>query len=458
MTEVKKILDSDLAPFHKYYANGFYKKALKSLDNLDQKFPNNSVLLTLGGNCYFNLAQYKLAISCYDEAIRINPNNADGFNSKANALEKLRKFEEAISCATKAIEIKPDFDLAYYNLGINAMHLRLFDLSKKSFDTAIQLRPNFAKYKFSKSILFLLYGDFMNGWPLFESRWEMDVLFSPKLKSTRPIWSRNTNSKLLVWPEQGIGDQINYSSLLPNLNGKCSDLIVILDPRLINLYTRSMGAFCTFYPDNMNESKLDYDEHIAMGSLCQYFRANENDFESSRYGFLKDDVVKTAHIKKNILSIAPLNNKLCGISWGSSSKSDIHKTIPLKSFIELLDLKDYTYVSLQYGDTADEISEVRDELGVDIISYEEVDNFYDIDGLISLIQACDVVISVDNITCQLSGALGKKTHLLLTYGGGWWGWMADGSNSPWYHSVKIYRQNADENLSNLFLKLKEGLD
>jgi hypothetical protein len=112
---------------------------------------------------------------------------------------------------------------------------------------------------------------------------------------------------------------------------------------------------------------------------------------------------------------------------------------------------------LQYGDTTDEIKSIRDELGIDIISYDEVDNFNDIDGLTSLIQACDVVISIDNLTCQLSGALGKKTHLIISYGGGWWGWMADGSDSPWYNSVQIYRQGADRDLSNLFLKLKERL-
>ena len=455
-TNNQEISDQDLAPVYKLFSKGNYKEALLLLDNLTQNFPNNDLLYTLGGNCYSNLKEYELAIPCYEEAIKINPNSADSFNNKANALENLQKFDEAIFCAKKAIQIKPDFALAFFNLGVNAMHLRLFDLSIQSFNKAIELEPNCEKYKFAKAILLLMYGDFKNGWALFDSRWKLDKLFSPKLETNLPVWTGNKNTKLLVWPEQGIGDQICYSSLLPDLNRKCSELIVIVDSRLISLLTRSMGDFCTFYPDNGKESELDYDEHIAIGSLCQYFRTNEKDFKSTRNGFLKDDAIKTAHIKKNILSSAPLNNKLCGISWRSSSKS-VHKTPPLKSFIELLDLKGYTYVNLQYGDTADEIKVVRDELGINIISYEEVDNFYDIDGLISLIQACDVVISVDNITCQLSGALGKKTHLLLTYGGGWWGWMADGSDSPWYNSVKIYRQGADGNLSNLFLKLKQEL-
>ena len=519
-----KAPEVDLAPVYKFYSNGDYKEALSVLDTLTHNFPKDSLLYSIGGDCFMSLTEYEKALLCYEEAlklspkniiifikkieclllngnteealelcsdailiapdnsnlyisqgqifqkskkfnkaidsynkaIKLSPNSKEAFNNKAFSLECLRDFEAAVVCAQKAIEIKNDYSPAFFNLGVSAMHLRLFDLSMQSFNKAIKLEPNCEKYKFAKATLLLLYGDFNNGWALWESRWKLDKLFSPKLETNRPVWTGNKNAKLLVWPEQGIGDQILYSPLLSDLSSKCSELILILDSRLIPLLTRSIGDFCTIYPDNGKESELDYDEHIAMGSLCQYFRINKKDFESSRYGFLKDDKVKTACIKKNLLSSAPLNNKLCGISWKSSSKS-LHKNIPLKSFIKLLDLKGYTYVNLQYGDTADEIKLVRDELGIDIISYDEVDNFNDIDGLTSLIQACDVVISIDNLTCQLSGALGKKTHLIISYGGGWWGWMADGSDSPWYNSVQIYRQGADGNLSNLFLKLKERL-
>ena len=455
-TNNQEISDQDLAPVYKFFSRGNYKEALSLLDNLIQNFPNNDLLYTLGGNCYSNLKEYELAIPCYEEAIKINPNSADSFNNKANALENLRKFDEAIFCAKKAIQIKPDFALAFFNLGVNAMHLRLFNLSMESFDMAIQLKPNFEKYKYAKSILLLLFGDFKNGWSLWESRWKLDKLFSPKFEANCPVWTGDKNSKLLVWAEQGVGDQIMYSGLIPDLSKICLDLIVQVEPRLISLFDRSLGDKCTFYPNNKSLS-VKYDKHIAMGSLCQYLRNDEKDFESSRYGFLKDDEIKTANIKKDLLALTPSNNKICGISWRSvSPKTGIHKTMSLKFFIETLALEGYTFVSLQYGDTADEIKEVKDELGIDIVSYEKVDNFNDIDGLASLIQACDTVISIDNITCQLAGALGKEIHVLLTYGS-WWGWMANRSDSPWYDSVKIYRQGVNEGWSSLFLKLKANL-
>ena len=453
---ILKASEDDLAPVYKLFSRGNYKEALSLLDNLTQNFPNNDLLYTLGGNCYSNLKEYELAISCYEEAIKINPNSADSFNNKANALENLRKFDEAIFCAKKAIQIKPDFALAFFNLGVNSMHLRLFDLSMESFDMAIQLQPNFEKYKFAKSTLLLLFGDFKNGWSLWESRWKLDKLFSPKLETNCPVWTGDNDSRLLVWAEQGVGDQIRYSGLIPDLSKICPDLIVQVEPRLISLLDRSLGDKCTFYPNNKSLS-VKYDKHIAMGSLCQYLRNDEKDFESSRYGFLKDDEIKTANIKKDLLALTPSNNKICGISWRSvRPKTGIHKTISLKFFIETLALEGYTFVSLQYGDTADEIKEVKDELGIDIVSYEKVDNFNDIDGVASLIQACDTVISIDNVTCQLAGALGKEIHVLLPYES-WWGWMANRSDSPWYSSIKLYRQEKINNWGDVLEKVRGDL-
>ena len=114
------------------------------------------------------------------------------------------------------------------------MHLRLFNLSMESFDMAIQLKPNFEKYNYAKSILLLLFGDFKNGWSLWESRWKLDQLFSPKFEANCPVWTGDKNSKLLVWAEQGVGDQIMYSGLIPDLSKICLDLIVQVEPRLIS--------------------------------------------------------------------------------------------------------------------------------------------------------------------------------------------------------------------------------
>lgn len=436
--------------------NGDLEKSLLVCSQALKISPNNADVYFYQANVLSEQFEFKKALDSYEKSIELNPKNADAFCNKANILENLRKFDEAIIAAKNAIKIKPNFSLAFFNLGVAAMQSRNFDLSKHSFDEAIKLEPNFAKYKFAKATLLLLFGDFKNGWNLFESRWNLEKPFSPKLKTNRQEWDGSKKCKVLVWGEQGVGDQVMYSALLNELNKKCESFMVQVEPRLIPLLTRSFGHLCSFYAEN-KPVPVDYDEHIAMGSLCKYFRTEEKDFDSSRFGFLKDDEFRTAEIKKDILSLIPKENKICGISWRSvSPKTGIHKTLSLKKFIQMLALDGYSFVNLQYGDTKNEIKEVKRELGIDIISYDKVDNFNDIDGLTSLIQACDTVVSVDNITCQLSGALGKEVHVLLTYGS-WWGWMVSRNDSPWYDSVKIYRQEENVAWTDLFKKIKKNL-
>ena len=419
--------------------------------------PDNSDLYLLQGNLFQELGHPDVAIESYNKVLKLKPDSADAYCNKANSLENLGRFDEAIICAKKAIQILPDFSLAFFNLGISAMQLRLFDLSIESLNKAIELQPNLAKYEHAKATLLLLFGDFKNGWSLYESRWKLDKLFSPKLETNLPVWTGDKNSKLLVWGEQGVGDQIMYSGLIPDLSQICADISVQVNPRLVSLLNRSMGEKCTFYPDNKS-LPVKYDQHISMGSLCMHLRAEEKDFESSRYGFLKDDKDLTADFKKDLWALVPKNNKLCGISWRSGNlKFGKRKTIKLKNFINSLALKGYTFISLQYGDTKEEIKEVKDEFNINVISYNKVDNFNNLDGLTSLIQCCDVVISVDNITCQLAGALGKETHMLLANGSNWM-WMVDRSDSPWYDSIKIYRQGADKDWLSLFKKIKHNLN
>jgi ADP-heptose:LPS heptosyltransferase len=149
--------------------------------------------------------------------------------------------------------------------------------------------------------------------------------------------------------------------------------------------------------------------------------------------------------------------KLCGISWRSTNtKTGSDRSLDLKRFVQMLPSDKLQLVSLQYGDTAAEIERVKAELGVAVLSCKDVDNFKDIDGLASLIQACDVVVSVDNSTVHLAGALGKDTRVLLPLVPEW-RWLVNRDDSPWYASVKLYRQVRDRDWISPFEKLRADL-
>ena len=441
-----------------------FDEALASYDQAIKINPDYAESYGYRGITLKKLNRFDEALASYNQAIKINPDYAEAYSNRGNVLNELNRFDEALASYDQAIKINPDYAEAYHNRGTILQELRQFDEALASYGQAIKINPNYADAHWNAAICNFIKGNFKTGWIEYEWRWKHFECDSERLNTNRPIWDyKKTEQRLLVWAEQGIGDHILFGGLFSELLEDVPNLLVQIDQRLIPIFIRSFPKI-KFYPsknlDPNSNSKIpesDYDIHLPIGSLGKYLRNDKKDFLPTRNTYLKDDELKTARIKKDLIALASSNNKLCGISWKSKSTFTGHqKSTTLKYFIKTLDLEGYTFVSLQYGKTKDEIKEVRNELGVNIISYEEVDNFLDIDGLSSLIQACDKVITVDNITSQLAGALGKQTHILLTFNP-WWCWMLERNDSPWHPSIKLYRQDKINDWDSAFKKLKADL-
>ena len=434
-----------------------FDEALVSYDQAIMLKPDYVDGYTNRGNVLQDLKRPDEALASYDQAIIFNPNHAGAYSNRGNVLQDLKRPDEALASYDQAIIFNPNHAGTFANRGITLQGLKRFDEALVSYEQALRINPDLVTAHYNLSLFNLMRGNFKAGWQGYEWRWLNKEFDSEPLKSTKPAWDyQKTNQRLLVWAEQGIGDHIFFGSLLPELLADVPNLLVQIDKRLIPIFSRSLPTI-KFYPDDIKLPESDYDVHVPIGSLGKYLRNDEKDFDSSRYRFLKDDEIKTVKIKKDLMTLTQSKNKICGISWSSKSKSSgSSKNIDLKYLIEGLNLEEYSFVSLQYGKIEDEIKIISDELGINIISYEQVDNFIDIDGLSSLIQACDTVISVDNLTCQLAGALGKQIHILLTFETHW-AWMLDRHNCLWWPSVKLYRQEKINDWDSVLQKLKAEL-
>ena len=397
------------------------------------------------------------ALASYDAAIAIRPDYAEACCNRGNVLKDLNRFDDAIASYDRSLTLAPDDAETYSNRGLALQELKRLDESLACFERAIALRPDDPKAHWNKGLALLLRGDYANGWPLYEWRWHEANATSKPLATGRPRWTGAEKKRVLVWAEQGIGDELMFSCMLPEMLSLCSRLIVKVDVRLIPLLARSMPTEITFVPSSKAVDEGDYDEQIPMGSLCQYFRPQEASFGRTRNGYIADDKERTNSIKTVLQQSGSFGKKRCGISWRSKNEqSGANRSLVLKAFIDMLALPDVDFVSLQYGDTGEEIEQVRSESGVNVLSYKDVDNFHDIDGLASLIQACDFVVSVDNSTVHLAGALGKDTRVLLPFVPNW-RWLMDRDDSPWYASVKLYRQGGDRNWSGVFENVRLDL-
>jgi hypothetical protein len=298
-------------------------------------------------------------------------------------------------------------------------------------------------------------GEFQKGWALYDWRWKNPNFKPDKIRPPRPEWTPGAKQRVLLWAEQGVGDEIMFGTLMSDFKGHCTELLVEVDERLLPLYQRSMPEGFTFVPRHSVVPEQDYDSQISMASLCRYLRQDEAQFLQARKAYLKNDAQRTQSIRDE-LALAP-GRLICGISWYSQN-ADIGaaKSIQLHELIRHLNLPECHWVNLQYGDMSEHMAQVKTDLGVDIVQCHSVDNRKDIDGLASLIDACDVVISISNTTVHLAGALGKKVHVMLPFCADW-RWQHNRDDSIWYPDVQLHRQPTPGDWRSVFAQVRAAL-
>ena len=239
--------------------------------------------------------------------------------------------------------------------------------------------------------------------------------FSPLKKSVWPIkdrelWEGQRDRDVLLWKEQGIGDDILFMGLVPEASEINNSTTVYTDPRLIPLCERGMpGVIFKPYRGKIEDEEFDY--HLPMGSLPRLFRSSEKDFERATTGYLKADPKRVEDLSQE-LGIG--NKKVVGISWKSiKSLHTLKKSLSLMELGKIFQDLDVVLLNLQYGDVNEEIKEFTKATGIEVLQCKSVDNREDLDGLAALIENCDLVVSTSNVTIHLAGALGKETWVLL---------------------------------------------
>jgi len=290
-------------------------------------------------------------------------------------------------------------------------------------------------------MFFLQSGLFERGWQQYEWRFKTGNYKSTPLAAYLPHWRTGDNAKrLLIWAEQGVGDEILFAGLLPETSRLSSNVWAMVDSRLIPLFARSMPSI-QFLPYNLKIAEELFDTQIPMGRLGRYLRKSTADFRNARRGYLVAENTRANLLKQEL---CPTGNILCGISWKSNNKSiGSEKSLNLDDLKPVLEIENLTSVNLQYGDTNEEVKSLKAQTGIELKQCISVDNYKDLDGLAALIEACDIVVTTSNTTAHMAGAIGKNTFLILPSGKGllwYWGNERDQRNL-WSPSIRSFRQD-----------------
>ena len=351
------------------------------------------------------------ALICYDLAIDFKKDEARLYSNRGNVYGELGRHSEGLEDLTQSIALDPKNPVAYLNRGNLLQELDELGRAKQDYSKAIELDPDLADAHFNLALLLLIEGDLNEGWEKYDWRWKRKKLDSEPLVSSKPKWqSGDLHKRVLVWAEQGVGDHVFFGGLLPKIQKLVPNLLVQLDERLIPLFERSMPEI-SFYPSNQVIDESLYDAQIPMGDLCRIFIDTKEDFSNTNDTYLYADKDRSSKIRK-LLCVD--NETLIGISWKSNNKqSGIKRSVDLKDLAKQLSAPGVKLVNLQYGDVAEELAQLKQDQGIEIIQCPEIDNMNDLDGLAALIEACDRVESVDNTTVHIAGAIGKNTVVHL---------------------------------------------
>ena len=416
------------------------------------------------GNALQKQGRLEESIQAYQKATHFQPNYADVYSNLGVVLKAQGRLEESIRAYQKAIEIQPQFAEAYYNLS-NSLRLQgKLEESIKTCQKAIEIQPDYAEAHKNLGIIFLLKGNLLQGWKEYEWRWRCNDINFEKRNFPQPFWDgTHLNDKsILVWAEQGIGDEVMFASMFDNLCQMNADVIVECKDFLVPLFQRSFPEAQFFPRENspnlqLLNSAIDY--QIPMGSLGQWFRVDENSFKQSKQPYLVACTDQADKIKTRYQKLAE-GRMLVGISWkstGINQRRALLKSTMLEDWVSILSQQDYYFVNLQYGDVRKELEQFQQQTDLIIYQDEEIDPLQNLDDFAAQVAALDLVISASNSTVHMAGALGKQVWTLLSYVPDW-RWMLEREGSPWYPSMRLFRQSELGDWSGVFAQVQLELE
>lgn len=368
--------------------------------------------------------------------------SADSAINLAVCYTRLFRDDDAIRVLRQAIHTRPKLQLAWESLATMLINGADHNGAETVLQQALARFPDSTELRYLLMDHRLKSGDFGAGFDLFDARWGTRF-FGGNIKRPGALrWDGNPFiGKLLVRAEQGVGDELLYSSVFTDLFARHADTIIECDERLLPLFARSWPGM-NFVPRTTPDSdprKAGFVHDVMAGDLCRFFRRTADDFPKQT-GWLHADPQRTAAIAADYRARFG-NHLLVGISWRSKHPSNgtAKSLVPIQ-LLPLLQLPGIRFIDLQYGDTTAELAVLREQHGIEVFHDPNIDALKDIDTFAAQVSALDLVVSTSNSTVHLAGALGKATRVLLHRDHGLpWYWGYSGTRTPWYPSVELIR-------------------
>src|SRR3984885_10614001 len=438
------------------------KKAAVLIGKSVQMDPGNPVAYLNRGAVLQELEQWEEALASYEQAlalhpafaavyfnqaIAIQPDYHDAWLNRGNLLVGLKQWDGALASYNRAIVIKTDSAVAHANRGNVLKELNRLDEARASYDRAIAIQPDYPEARTNRGVASLLAGEFERGWTDFEWRWKIKHTANGREKHRtfrQPLWLGQESlagKTILLHSEQGLGDTLQFCRYVPLVADLGAKVILEVQKPLLGVLAGLEGVSQWVGqgvdPGVRREVRKksaapETDYHCPLLSLPLAFKTRLDTIPPpARY--LRGAADKVAHWQAKLGTASTPRR---GLAWsGGTHRPEDSRRIPLADLIRHLP-RGFQYVSMQKELPESERQTLRSNPAV--LDFADDLNF---DNTAALCECLDLVISIDTSVAHLSGALGQKTWILLAFNPDW-RWLLHRTDSPWYRSATLYRQES----------------
>jgi Flp pilus assembly protein TadD len=468
-------------------ARGQMKEAIAAFRKAISLNPKMPEPLTNMGNAMLQVGEIDAAIEAFNQSAAVGPNSAAPYCNLSNAMEVKGQYEQSIQYARKAIAIQPDCAEAYNNLGNAYRQLYRFDEALAAFNQAVAIRPGYAeahnnlggvmvasgrpreaiaKFRHAAAskpsyleamvnvgMVQLVLGEFHEGWKQYENRRQNPSIFRPHI--TGPMWdgSNLAGKRILLHSEQGIGDTLQFVRYIPMVRARGGKIILEVQGLVHPLLQSFEGIEQCIV---RNDPLPAYDVQCSLLSLPYIFDTNLQTIPA-KVPYVFPDPRRVEQWRARVA--APRKFKV-GIVWAGRSdyKNDLNRSMRLELLRPLTGIAGTSFYSMQKGNASEQA--LNPPPGMKLMDCSlELNNFADTAALVANL---DLVISVDTAVAHLAGAMAIPVWTMLPFAPDW-RWLMDRGDSPWYPTMRLFRQNKPgdwsqpiEQMTDALLKLARG--
>ena len=388
------------------------------------------------------------AAACYRQALTLQPNFLAAHNNLGNILQDQDQLESAAACFAKALALQPNFPGAWFNLANVLKEQNLLDQAIVAYRKCLQLQDDFPEAHYHLGLTLLLQGELPEGWR--EYQWRLHCRPAIPTHFSSPSWDGAplAGQTILLHSEQGLGDTLQFIRYVPLVAAQGGKILLSVQPELKDLLQSALTVDQWLDP---TQPPPPCDLHCSLLSLPHLLGTTLANIPPMLSG-LTAPSQDIAHWHEQLQRLPP--GKKVGLVWAGNPahKNDRRRSLPLALLAPLAQVSPIQFLSLQKGAPSAQAAHPPEGMSL----HNFASSLHDFSATAALIANLDLVITVDTAVAHLAGSLGKPVWTLLP----WlpdWRWLQDRPDTPWYPSMRLFRQRGKDNWPELINRVTEAL-